>query len=72
VSGRRLSGRGKGGSKQTGVATSRPLFTICSKRGCWYLVAPEPFGDGVRDLGDCSGRGSKKSAARTYDFSGRT
>jgi hypothetical protein len=42
------------------------------KRRCWYLVAPEPFGDGVRDLGDCSGRGSKKSAARTYDFSGRT
>jgi hypothetical protein len=64
VSGGRLSGRGKGGSKQTGVATSRPLFIICTKRGCWYLVAPEPFGDGVRGLVDCSGRGLKKSVAR--------
>ncbi|KAH0819086.1 hypothetical protein GEV33_003705 [Tenebrio molitor] len=64
VSGGRLSGRGKGGSKQTSVATSRPLFTICTKRRCWYLVAPEPFGDGVRDLGECSGRGLKKSVAR--------
>jgi hypothetical protein len=72
VSGGRLSGPGKGGSKQTGVTTSRPLFTICTKKGCWHLVTPEPCGDGVRDLGDCSGRGSKKSVARTYDFSGLT
>jgi hypothetical protein len=72
VSGGRLLGRGKGGSKQTSVATSRPLFTICTKRRCWYLVAPEPFGDGVRDLGECSGRGLKKSVARTYGYSGRT
>ncbi|KAJ3631824.1 hypothetical protein MTP99_012930, partial [Tenebrio molitor] len=42
------------------------------KRGCWYLVAPELFGDGVRDLGECSGRGLKKSVARTYGYSGRT
>jgi hypothetical protein len=35
-------------------------------------VAPEPFGDGVRDLGECSGRGLKKSVARTYGYSGRT
>jgi hypothetical protein len=31
-------------------------------------VAP----DGVRDLGECSGRGLKKSVARTYGYSGRT
>jgi hypothetical protein len=35
-------------------------------------VAPEPFGDGVRDLEECSGRVSKGSAARTYCRSGRT
>jgi hypothetical protein len=33
VSGGRLSGRGKGGSKQTDIATGKPLFTICTKRG---------------------------------------
>jgi hypothetical protein len=42
------------------------------KKGCWYLVAPEPFGDGVRDLEECSGRVSEESAARTYWLSGRT
>jgi hypothetical protein len=42
------------------------------KQGCWYLVAPEPFGDGVRDLEECSGRVSEESAARTYCLSGRT
>jgi hypothetical protein len=42
------------------------------KRGCWYLVAPEPFGDGVRDLEECSGRVSEEGAARTYCLSGRT
>jgi hypothetical protein len=42
------------------------------KKGCWYLVAPEPFGDGVRDLEECSGRVSEESAARTYCLSGRT
>jgi hypothetical protein len=42
------------------------------KKGCWYLVAPEPFGDGVRDLEECSMRVSKESAARTYCLSGRT
>jgi hypothetical protein len=35
-------------------------------------VAPEPFGDGVRDLEECSGRVSEESAARTYCLSGRT
>ncbi|KAH0821294.1 hypothetical protein GEV33_001496 [Tenebrio molitor] len=40
--------------------------------GCWYLVALEPFGDGVRDLGERSGWGLKKSVARTYGYSGRT
>jgi hypothetical protein len=42
------------------------------KRGCRYLVAPEPFGDDVRDLEECSGRVSEESAARTYCCSGRT
>jgi hypothetical protein len=72
VSGGRLSGRGKGVAKQAGVATGGPLFTICTKRGCWYLVAPEPFGDGVRDLEECSRQVSEGSAARTYCCSGRT
>jgi hypothetical protein len=40
------------------------------KKGCWYLVAPELFGDGVRDLEECSGRVSEESAARTYCLSG--
>jgi hypothetical protein len=35
-------------------------------------VAPEPFGAGVRDLEEYSGRVSEESAARTYCFSGRT
>jgi hypothetical protein len=72
VSGGRLSGRGKGVVKQTGVATRGLLFTLCTKKGCRYLVAPEPFGDGVRDLEECSGRVSEESAARTYCCSGRT
>ncbi|KAJ3622413.1 hypothetical protein MTP99_002924 [Tenebrio molitor] len=42
------------------------------KKGRRYLVAAEPFGDGVRDLEECSGRGSEESAARTYCYSGRT
>jgi hypothetical protein len=33
VSGGRLSGRGKGVAKQTGVATRGPLFTLCTKKG---------------------------------------
>ncbi|KAH0813402.1 hypothetical protein GEV33_009389 [Tenebrio molitor] len=57
VSGGRLSGRGKG---------------TMYKKGRRYLVAPEPFGDGVRDLEECSGRGSEESAARIYCCSGRT
>jgi hypothetical protein len=35
-------------------------------------VAPEPFGDGVRDLEECSGRVSEEGAACTYCCSGRT
>jgi hypothetical protein len=42
------------------------IHTMYRKRGCRYLVAPEPFGDGVRDLEECSGRVSEESAARTY------
>jgi hypothetical protein len=72
VSGGRMSGRGTGVAKQTGVATRGPLFTLCTKRGCRYLAAPKPFGDGVRDLEECSGRVSEESAARTYCCSGRT
>jgi hypothetical protein len=73
VSGGRLSGRGKGVAKQAGVATRGALFTLCTKKkGCWYLVAPEPFGDSVRDLEECSGRVSEESAARTYCLSGQT
>ncbi|KAH0809465.1 hypothetical protein GEV33_013327 [Tenebrio molitor] len=37
-----------------------------------YLVAPEPFGDDVRDLEECSGRVPEESAARTYCCSGQT
>jgi hypothetical protein len=72
VSGGRLSGRGKGVSKQTGVATKGAFIQTMYKKGRRYLVAPEPFGDGVRDLEECSGRVSEESAARTYCCSGRT
>jgi hypothetical protein len=72
VSGGRLSGRGKGVIKQTGVATRGAFIQTMYKKGRRYLVAPEPFGDGVRDLEECSGRGSEESAARTYCCSGRT
>jgi hypothetical protein len=73
VSRGRLSGRGKGVVKQTSVATRGGAFIqTMHKRGCRYLVAPEPFGDDVRDLEECSGRVSEESAARTYCCSGRT
>jgi hypothetical protein len=72
VSGGRLSGRGKGVINQTGVATRGAFIQTMYKKGRRYLVAPEPFGDGVRDLEECSGRGSEESAARTYCCSGRT
>jgi hypothetical protein len=72
VSGGRLSGREKGVIKQTGVATRGAFIQTMYKKGRRYLVAPEPFGDGVRDLEECSGRGSEESAARTYCCSGRT
>ncbi|KAH0812270.1 hypothetical protein GEV33_010523 [Tenebrio molitor] len=57
VSGGRLSGRGKRGSK-----TSR-----CRNKGAFIYTM-----DGVRDLEECSGRVSEESAARTYWLSGRT
>ncbi|KAH0819452.1 hypothetical protein GEV33_003339 [Tenebrio molitor] len=65
-------GAGRGVANKQVSQQAGLYLQYVQKRRCWYLVAPEPFGDGVRDLGDCSGRGSKKSAARTYDFSGRT
>jgi hypothetical protein len=72
VSGGRLSGRGKGVVKQTGVATRGGLYSDYVQKGRRYLVAPEPFGGGVRDLEECSGRVSEESVARTYGCSGRT
>jgi hypothetical protein len=72
VSGGRLSGRGKGVVKQTGVATRGAFIQTMYKKGRRYLVAPEPCGDGVRDLEESSGRVSEESAARTYCCSGRT
>jgi hypothetical protein len=72
VSGGRLSGRGKRVAKQAGVATKRAFIYNMYKKGCWYLVASEPFGDGVRDLREYSRRVSKGSAASTYCRSGRT
>jgi hypothetical protein len=48
------------------------LYSDYVQKGRRYLVAPEPFGDGVRDLEECSGRGSEESAVRTYCCSGRT
>jgi hypothetical protein len=73
VSGGRLSGRGKGVVKQTGVAPRGGLYSdYAQKKGRRYLVAPEPFGDDVRELEECSGRVSEESAAGTYCCSGRT
>jgi hypothetical protein len=73
VSGGRLSGRGKGVVKQTGVAPRGGLYSdYAQKKGRRYLVAPEPFGDDVRVLEECSGRVSEESAAGTYCCSGRT
>jgi hypothetical protein len=72
VSGGRRSGRGKRGSKTNRCRNKGAfIYTMYKKGGCWYLVAPEPFGDGVRDLEECSGRVSEEGAARTYCFSGR-
>jgi hypothetical protein len=61
VSGGRLSGRGKGVVKQTGVATRGGLYSDYAQKG-----------DDVRDLEECYGRVSEESAARTYCCSGRT
>jgi hypothetical protein len=68
VSGGRLRKRG---SKTSRCRNKGAFIYTMYKKGCWYLVAPEPFGDGVRDL-ECSGRVSEESAARTYWLSGRT
>jgi hypothetical protein len=62
----------KGGSKTSRCRNRRAFIYNMYKKGCWYLVALEPFGDGVRDLEECSGRESEESAARTYCLSGRT
>jgi hypothetical protein len=61
-----------GGSKQTGVATGKPLFTICTKKGVLVPGGAGTLRERVRDLEECSGRGLKKSVARTYGYSGRT
>jgi hypothetical protein len=62
----------EGGSKTSSCRNRRAFIYNMYKKGCWYLVASESFGDGVRDLEECSGRVSKESAARTYCRSGRT
>jgi hypothetical protein len=62
----------KRGSKTNRCRNKGAFIQTMYKRGCRYLVAPEPFGDGVRDLEECSGRVSEESAARTYCCSGRT
>jgi hypothetical protein len=72
VSGGRLSGRGKRGIKTNRCRNKRGLYSDYVQKGRRYLVAPEPFGGGVRDLEECSGRVSEESVARTYGCSGRT
>jgi hypothetical protein len=72
VSGGRLSGRGKGVANKQISQEADLYLQYVETGGCWYLVALEPFGDGVRDLGERSGWGLKKSVARTYGYSGRT
>ncbi|KAJ3617902.1 hypothetical protein MTP99_006986 [Tenebrio molitor] len=62
----------KRGSKTNRCRNKGAFIHTMYKKGCRYLVAPEPFGDGVRDLEECSGRVSEESAARTYCCSGRT
>jgi hypothetical protein len=62
----------KRGSKTNRCRNKGAFIQTMYKKGCRYLVAPEPFGDGVRDLEECSGRVSEESAARTYCCSGRT
>jgi hypothetical protein len=70
--GGRLSGRGKGVANKQ-ISQQEDLYLQYVQGGvCWYLVAPEPFGDGVRDLGERSERGLKKNVARTYGYSCRT
>jgi hypothetical protein len=54
------------------VSQQGGLYSDYVQKGRRYLVAPEPFGDGVRDLEECSGRVSEESAARTYCCSGQT
>jgi hypothetical protein len=55
----------KRGSKTNRCRNKGAFIQTMYKKGCRYLVAPEPFGDGVRDLEECSGRVSEESAART-------
>jgi hypothetical protein len=62
----------KRGIKTNRCRNKRGLYSDYVQKGRRYLVAPEPFGGGVRDLEECSGRVSEKSVARTYGCSGRT
>jgi hypothetical protein len=62
----------KRGNKTNRCRNKGDLYSDYVQKGRRYLVAPEPFGDGVRDPEEYSGRGSEESAARTYCCSGRT
>jgi hypothetical protein len=62
----------KRGNKTNRCRNKGGLYSDYVQKGRRYLVVPEPFGDGVRDLEECSGRGSEESAVRTYCCSGRT
>ncbi|KAH0812666.1 hypothetical protein GEV33_010125 [Tenebrio molitor] len=62
----------KRGIKTNRCRNKRGLYSDYVQKGRRYLVAPEPFGGGVRDLEECSGRVSEESVARTYGCSGRT
>ncbi|KAH0813335.1 hypothetical protein GEV33_009458 [Tenebrio molitor] len=40
------------------------------QRECWYLVAPEPFGDGVRDLEEGQDGGKKRESRGSLAIGG--
>jgi hypothetical protein len=52
----------KRGSKTNRCRNKGAFIHTMYKKGCRYLVAPEPFGDGVRDLEECSGRVSERGS----------
>jgi hypothetical protein len=74
VFGGRLSGRRKEGSKTSRCRNRRAFIYNMYKKGCWYLVAPEPFGDAVQTKtilrlivpggSGCSGVGGAASRGR--------